>query len=250
MKPLAIQVYTLRDAMQNGNHLPILQELADIGYKGIEGHGFGMSFVEFRKAVEDMGMTVSSYFGELPTPETVNQFIDNAKDLGVSDTVVGIGTREYKTVEAIKETAKKVNAVASTIRAAGLTFNLHNHYWEFEIVDGRLAIEWMLDECPEVTLELDTYWATNFAANKAADFVTKFRDKVKLMHVKDGPMVRDEPMTAAGAGKVDIAEAIHAGDPNWLILEMDFCATDMMEAVKESYRYLVGNGLAAGNKAV
>jgi len=250
MKPLAIQVYTLRDAMKDGNHLPILQQLADIGYKGIEGHGFGMSFVEFRKTVEDMGMKVSSYFGELPTVETVQQFIDNAKDLNVTDTVVGFGTREYKTVEAIKETAVKVNAVAPIIRSAGLTFNLHNHYWEFEIVDGRLAIEWMLDECPEVTLELDTYWATNFGANKAADMVTKFRDKVKLMHVKDGPMVRDEPMTAAGAGKVDIAEAIQAGDPNWLILEMDFCATDMMEAVEQSYRYLVGNGLTAGNKPI
>jgi hypothetical protein len=55
-------------------------------------------------------------------------------------------------------------------------------------------------------------------------------------------------MTAAGSGKVDIAEAIPAANPNWLILEMDFCATDMMEAVKESYRYLTSNGLAAGNK--
>ena len=248
MKPLAIQVYTLRDAMSNGNHLPVLQHLADIGFKGIEGHGFGMSFVDFRKTIEDMGMNVSSYFGDVPTLETVNQFIDNAKDLGVSDTVIGFGTKEYKTVEAIKETAAHINEVAPIIREAGLTFNLHNHYWEFEIVEGRLAIEWMLDECPLVGLELDTYWATNFGANKAADMVTKFKDKVNLMHVKDGPMVRDEPMTAAGAGKVDIAEAIHAGNPNWLILEMDFCATDMMEAVEQSYRYLVGNGLAAGNK--
>ncbi|MDR3690807.1 MAG: TIM barrel protein [Fimbriimonas sp.] len=248
MKPLAIQLYTLRDAMANGNHLPILKELAATGYKGIEGHGFGMPNTEFRKVVEDMGMKVSSYFGECPTPDTVNQFIDAARDLGVSDTVCGFGPPEYASVEAIKETAKKLNAVAPAIVGAGLTFSLHNHWWEYEIVEGRLAIEWMVDECPDVTLELDTYWATNFAANKAADMVTKFGKKVKLMHVKDGPMVRDEPMTAAGAGKVDIAEAIRAGDPNWLILEMDYCATDMMEAVKESYRYLVGNGLAAGNK--
>jgi len=250
MKPLAVQIYTLRDAMANGNHLAILQELADIGYKGIEGHGFGMTPREFRKVIEDMGMSVTSYFGANQTPETVNQFIDDAKELGVTDTVNGYGTKEYKTRAAIKETAEKVNAVASTIRAAGLTYSMHNHYWEFEIVDGRLAIEWLLDECPDVTLELDLYWCTNFGAQRAADMAAKFRDRIKLMHVKDGPMVKDEPMTAAGAGKVDIAEAIPAADPNWLILEMDFCATDMMEAVKESYAYLVGNGLAAGNKPV
>src|SRR5271163_3940892 len=109
MKPLAIQVYTLRDAMKDGNHLPVLQKLADIGYKGIEGHGFGMSFLEFRKTIEDMGMNVSSYFGDVPTPEAVNQFIANAKDLGVSDTVCGFGKAEYKTVDAIKATAERLN---------------------------------------------------------------------------------------------------------------------------------------------
>ena len=250
MKPLAVQLYTLRDAMQNGNHLPTLQQLADIGYKGVEGHGFGLTNKEFRKVVEDMGMKVTSFFGANQTPETVNQFIDDAHELGVVDTVNGYGTREYKTVDAIKETAEKVNAVASTVKAGGLSYNLHNHYWEFEIVDGRLAIEWLLDECPDVTLELDLYWCTNFGAQTAAAMAAKFSDRVKLVHVKDGPMVKDEPMTAAGAGKVDLAEAIPLSDPNWLILEMDFCATDMMEAVKQSYQYLVGNGLAAGNKPV
>jgi len=248
MKPLGIQLYTLRDAMQDGNHLPVLKELADIGYKGVEGHGFGYTPAEFRKIVEDLGMQVTSFFGANQTPETVNQFIDDAFALGVKDTVNGYGTKEYKTVDAIKQTAEIVNAVASTITAAGLSYSMHNHFWEFEVVDGRFAIEWLLDECPDVTLELDLYWCTNFGANKAFDMATKFKDRIKLVHVKDGPMVRDEPMTAAGTGKVDLADAIPASDPNWLILEMDFCATDMMEAVRDSYLYLVGNELAAGNK--
>jgi sugar phosphate isomerase/epimerase len=248
MKPLAVQIYTLRDAMQNGNHLNILQQIADIGYKGIEGHGYGLTPKEFRHVVEDMGMKVTSFFGANQTPETVNQFIDDAHALGVTDTVNGYGTQEYKTVDSIKKTAEIINSVAPTIRAAGLTYSLHNHYWEFEIVDGRLAIEWMIDECPDITLELDLYWCTNFGAQKAGDMAKKFKDRIKLLHVKDGPMVRDEPMTAAGAGKVDLADAIHAADPNWLILEMDFCATDMIEAVKESYNYLTESGLGEGNK--
>jgi len=250
MKPLSIQLYTLRDAMADGNHLPVLQKLADIGFKGIEGHGFGMSCADFRKVVEDMGMQVSSYFGFNPTPETVHEFIDNALALGVSDTVCGYGTQEFASVESIHTTAEILNSVAPKVLEAGLSFSLHNHFWEFEVVEGRIAMEWMMEACPLVTMELDTYWATNFGANKAADMVTKFRDRVKLMHRKDGSMVRGEPMTAAGQGKVDLVDAIHAGDPNWLIIELDECATDMMEAVEQSYRYLVGNGLAAGNKSV
>jgi sugar phosphate isomerase/epimerase len=250
MKPLGIQLYTLRDAMADGNHLPILQELANIGFKGVEGHGFGMSPREFRKVVEDMGMRVTSYFGANQTPATVQQFIDDAHELGVVDTVNGYGPAEYKSVDAIKRTAEMVNAVASTIKSAGLSYSMHNHAWEFDVVEGRFAIEWLLDECPDVTLELDLYWCTNFGANKAKDVTELLKDRVKLVHVKDGPMVPDEPMTAAGSGKVDLADAIPIADPNWLILEMDFCATDMLEAVRESYRYLVGNGLAEGNRSV
>ena len=250
MKPLGIQLYTLRDAMANGNHLPVLQKLADIGFKGVEGHGFGYSPSEFKSLVGDMGMSVTSYFGPNQTPETVDQFIEDAFALGVTDTVNGYGPPEFKTVDDIKRTAELVNAVASTVRSAGLTYNLHNHFWEFEIVDGRLAIEWLLDECPDVTLELDLYWCTNFGAQKASAMAAKFSERVKLLHVKDGPMVKDEPMTAAGSGKVDLAESIPLVDPKWLILELDFCATDMLEAVEQSYRYLVGNGLAEGNKSV
>jgi len=44
---------------------------------------------------------------------------------------------------------------------------------------------------------------------------------------------------------------IGAADPNvleWLIVELDSCEGDMMEAVAQSYRYLTSAGLAVGNK--
>jgi len=56
---------------------------------------------------------------------------------------------------------------------------------------------------------------------------------------------------AVGSGKIDVPAVIQAADPNvlkWIIVELDECATDMVQAVAESYQYLVSNGLAAGNK--
>jgi len=63
------------------------------------------------------------------------------------------------------------------------------------------------------------------------------------MHVKDGPLVRDEPMVALGEGKVNISLAIEYGNPEWLILELDAFDGDMMVAVERSFNYLVENGL-------
>ena len=55
---------------------------------------------------------------------------------------------------------------------------------------------------------------------------------------------------ALGEGKVDLPGVIAAGGSHteWHIVELDSCATDMVEAVKKSYAYLVDNGLSRGSK--
>lgn len=52
-------------------------------------------------------------------------------------------------------------------------------------------------------------------------------------------------------GKLDIPGILGAANPDvlrWLVVELDRCDTGMTEAVRQSYTYLTGNGLAAGNK--
>ena len=66
--------------------------------------------------------------------------------------------------------------------------------------------------------------------------------------LKDGPLVQTEPMVAVGQGKMDIESIIAAGagSTEWLVVELDRCATDMMTAVEKSYTYLVEKGWAHG----
>jgi len=47
---------------------------------------------------------------------------------------------------------------------------------------------------------------------------------------------------------MDFTAITKAGGENteWMIVEMDSCATDMLEAVQKSYNYLVNNKLAVG----
>ena len=58
-------------------------------------------------------------------------------------------------------------------------------------------------------------------------------------------------MLPLGTGKMNIPAVIEACDPavnQWVIVELDNCCIDMMRAIKMSYRYMVSNGLAAGNR--
>lgn len=253
MKPLSIQLYTVRELAKDGKQLDVLKKIAEIGYAGVEGYYSQWSPAEFRKIVEDLGMKVSSYFGGVPTPENVGEFIDTAKTLGTSLTVAGFWIPDLESVEAIEKSAAKLNAVVPTILDAGLSFSLHNHWMEFEDRDGKLVVDRLLELVPGLTLELDIYWCSNFGAHKPEAMAAKYADKVKLMHVKDGPLVKGEPHVAVGQGKVNVPATIHAADESvveWMIVELDECGTDMMKAVEESYEYLVGNGLAAGNRPV
>ena len=248
-KPISIQLYTLREAAKT-DHLNVLKRVAQIGFKGVEPAGlYGMTPKEFRAVVEDLGMTVSSAHGICPRSMSAEAAIDAAKDLGLDILCTGFGREEFSTVDKIKETAEIVAKGIEQLEPAGIKLMLHNHDAEFGIVDGRIAYDWFAELCPKALFEIDTYWASNFGANDPANEVAKLKARTPYLHIKDGPLVKGQPMLAAGAGKMDIPAVISAADEKvlrWLVVELDDCATDMFTAVEESYRYLVTNKLASG----
>jgi sugar phosphate isomerase/epimerase len=251
MKPLSIQLYTVREAIKDQGILPVLKQIADIGYKGVEGGaGNGLSASEFRAEVEKLGMVVSSTWGDVSNVEGADALIRSCRELGTNYAAGGFWIPAFESVETIKETAAKLNETLPRLKDAGVTFGLHNHWMEFETREGRLVIDHLIEACPIVQLELDVYWCSNFGANKPEEMAAKYADRVALMHVKDGPQKKDEPMTAVGHGTVNIPACIQAANPAWLIVELDEYAGKMMNAVRDSYTYLVGQGLAAGNKPV
>ena len=63
--------------------------------------------------------------------------------------------------------------------------------------------------------------------------------------MKDGPVTRDDPMTAVGAGRMPVADILAAcPSAEWHVVELDRCATDMLTAVRDSITWLIGHGLA------
>ncbi len=251
MKPISIQLYSLRDA--SAKDFPgVLKRLAKIGYKGVEPAGlYNYTPREFRKVVEDLGMVVSSTHSPWAQPNTLDATIEGCKELGVNLVAAGWGPDDFKTLDAIKKTAEIAAKMAETLAKAGITMTVHNHNWEFEKLNGRIKHEIFAELCPKVMFELDTYWAANFGENNAPEMVRRFAKRSPLLHIKDGSMVRDASLLAVGSGKNDIKGIIGAMDPavtKWLVVEQDNSDTDMFECVEKSYRYLIENKLAEGNQ--
>jgi len=251
-KPISVQLYSLRDQMKDGNHLDVLKKVAAMGYTGVEPAGFyGLTPGEFRKVVEDLGMTISSNHGPMPTAQNKKEIIHTYSELGTQWVVSGFGPDDFATHEAISKTISRTKDALGALAGTDFKFVLHNHWWEFEVLDGKFKIDYLLDACPEVLLEIDTYWASNFGANDPSKIVAKYKAITPLLHIKDGPLVRNEPHTAAGGGKMNFREVIAAAHPDvhqWSVVELDACGTDMVQAVADSYSYLVGQGFASGRK--
>ena len=251
-KPLSVQLYSLRDA--SATDFPgVLKRVAAMGYKGVEPAGFyGLAAAEVAKMVRDLGMVVSSTHSPWAGPANAQEVIDAAGVLGTKLVIGGFGPDDFATEAAIHKTAEVAAGINGPLAKAGLTLLLHNHWWEFErLPDGRLKYEVFAQLCPDVRFELDTYWAANFGANRAAEMVTKFARRCPLLHIKDGTFARDDALTAVGDGKNDIAGIVHAADPavlQWLVVEADTYDGDMFECIGKSYTYLTRNKLALGNK--
>jgi sugar phosphate isomerase/epimerase len=138
------------------------------------------------------------------------------------------------------------------LRPHGVVFGYHNHEFEFAEIDGRSAYDIMFEELdPSIILELDTYWA-QAAGQDPAELVQKLGKRAPLLHLKDGEadiVRRDAPQVALGEGKVDIDGIVAAGGDHteYLVVELDSCATDMVEAIGKSFNYLGERGWAGGN---
>lgn len=250
MKPISVQLYSLREESKC-NFDAVLERLAAIGYKGVEPFNlFGKAPQAFRTQVEDLGMTISSSHHPWANRTPINEVVETVHALGLNRAAGGFGPDDFANMDAVKRTAETVNGLVDALGVHGISLFLHNHWWEFQEIEGKLGYRHIAELCPGVQFEVDTYWAANFGAVDAAAEVAHVKDRAPLLHIKDGPLERNEAHVAVGDGKMDIAATIAAADPNvleWIVVELDACDTDMMTAVAKSYDFLIRNRLAAGN---
>lgn len=254
MIPIAVQLWSLRDAAKK-DFPAVLSALAEIGYVGVQPAGMhALTTAEFRRITDDLGLQIAGAHGPSARRTNIAQVVDDARALGIRQVWTGYPREDFKDEDSIRRTAAEVNECVESLGTHGLELFVHNHWWEFErLPDGQLKYELFARLCPDVKLEIDVYWAANFGAEKPEQWVARYKDRVTFLHVKDGPLERDKAHVACGAGKMNLRASIEAADENvllWNVVELDSCDTDMLTAVRDSYRYLVGQGLARGNRPV
>jgi sugar phosphate isomerase/epimerase len=273
--PLALQLYTVRDQLPAGRRA-VLQAIRSFGYGAVEPYDVRTDPEALRADLEEAGLAVCAVHARA-LGDDADALLDGAATVGADTVIVpSVPAERFADPGAIAALARDLNEAAARAAGRGLRFGYHNHAFEMPLVAGRTGLEALADALdPGVLLEVDTYWAAvgeaavssggttppnppgeaavspggttppNAPGEGVAALLGRLGDRVRYLHVKDGPVTRDDPMTAVGAGRMPVAEILAAcPSAEWHVVELDRCATDVLTAVRDSLAWLAARGLA------
>lgn len=252
-KPLAIQLYTIRDAVAE-NLEKSLESLAGLGFKQLEIYGydgkfFGKTRKEFQSILKNTGLEVISSHhttGVIHNSKgtLLNDWEKSVEDLhfiGSEYMVCSYLFEEERTLEYYKKLPELLNKSGETTNKAEIAFAYHNHDFEFEKFDDKTVYDFILDNTDSdlVNMELDLYWISKAGFNPLTYF-EKYPKRFPLWHVKD-MKAGNKDFTEVGNGTIDfktIFEAKEIAGLKYWFLEQDSSDKDIFESVEISKKYI------------
>lgn len=239
-----------------------LARLSGIGLRNVEAFAFVDRADELAEAFARHGIAAPTGHAMLVAKEVTREGVttqvpshaatfEAAKKLGM-EFVIDPAVFDWSTREAVEATAAVLNEAAKAAAEHGLRVGYHNHAWELSnTIDGVPALEFfagLLDD--EVVLEVDVYWA-QIGGVDAPALLRRLGDRVKALHIKDGPQVQNPFLTdapfdpsgldqvPAGLGVIPLdAALVAAPSAEFAVIEFDHFDGDIFAAIATSFDYL------------
>lgn len=262
--PIAIQVYSVRDAAEE-DFLQTMKEIKAMGYDGVELAGtYGMTVPQAKAILDEVGLTlVSAHVG-------ADLMWDDALMADYAATgmqYIAIPWFHKPTDSAsLAENIEKIRVLGERCKSFGLQMGYHNHDFELEEIEeeGRCALEAYYEEIPADILQtqLDLCWV-KVGGKEPAEFLRRFPGRAPTVHVKDYAGGKTDKMYAlidcddaeasqaatefqlrpVGYGCQDVKsllEAAEAVGAQWIIVEQDEPSMGLsrMQCAEKSIQYL------------
>ncbi|TDC40107.1 sugar phosphate isomerase/epimerase [Micromonospora sp. 15K316] len=204
---MGIQLYSVRDKINEFGFAYVFDELSRIGYREVEFAGYTQGDVgtitpqQIRRLLDVNGLkAVGSHRGLRDFRTNLEQELDIAETLGMPN----IGTAEAptgdRTIAGYQRAAEEFNTWGAAATARGLKLYQHNHTIEFSFATDRPDVR-LYDLFLELTdprfvyLEMDILWAYGGARKypgfRPVDYVNAHPERFPMFHVKDGVPLPD-----------------------------------------------------------
>ncbi len=229
---IGAQLFTLRELMKTPEEIHEgFKKVRDIGFKVAQVSGLGPIEPErLRDISEETGVKICiTHTPYNRIKDDLDNVIKEHRIFGCD--VIGLGAmpRDYWEggLESYRKFVKEANEITKKVKAAGMDFSYHNHRFEFEkLEDGRLGIDVLLEDIPDMCFTLDTYWVQAGGASPV-EYIKKTAGRVKVLHLKDMRIRNNEQLFAEiGEGNINFlpiyAAAVEAGT-KIAVIEQDNC---------------------------
>ena len=231
-KHIGLQLYSLRDDINDLGIQKVLEIVSKMGYVNLETAGYsddgkiyGLDPAEFKKICNDLGMK--------PTSAHLSHFIgdDMNKDLAWWNAAI-----EAASMDDLKRYfSDYFYQIGLAAAGAGIKFGYHNHDYEFKQIEGQTIYDLMLENSSpdHIFFEMDVYWVKR-GGKDPVEYLKKYPNRFPVLHIKDE--------TAIGAsGTIDfkpIFEQAYAnGMKDWYV-EVERYDGTPQEDVQKSYDFL------------
>lgn len=251
LKKFGIQLYTLRDVVPK-DPKGVLKQLASFGYTQIEsyegqqGMFWGMSNTEFKKYLDDLGMSIVSSHCDMN--KDFEKKAAEAAAIGMKYLICPwLGPQ--KSLDDYKRHADEFNKRGEICKKNGIRFAYHNHDYSFKPMNGQLPQDVMMNatDASLVDYELDMYWVVA-AGEDIENWVKKYPKRFRLCHVKDrsktpGPD-NGKNSVDLGTGSIDWSKILNTAKANgmeYFIVEQEaYPNGTSLEASKVNAEYMKG----------
>ncbi len=222
---LGYQLYSIRDEMTK-DPIATLKLLKSLGYQDFEAYGYdaekgmyyGYTASDFKKILDDLGLSVSSgHYGFSPylnaSDDDLKRFVDQciigAKTLNSAYITWPWIAPEQRTIDTFKIMAQKLNTIGEQITAAGLGFAYHNHGFEFEDHQGQNGYDIILSETDAslVKLQMDMYWIMHSSTYTPKELIEKQPGRYVMWHIKDMD-TKTRDYTELGNGSIEYTKLL------------------------------------------
>ncbi|MDV3434234.1 sugar phosphate isomerase/epimerase [Stenotrophomonas sp. C2852] len=228
-KPIAVQMYTLRDAGPLEQQLKIVH---DAGVHAVETVGTqNTSATELKQLLDRYSIkAISSHVPLAELRGNLDGVVAFNRSIGNTTLVVPYLDAKDRPTDAAGWTAlgQELGRLAKQVRGKDMRLAYHNHDFELVDFDGRTGLELLFAAAgPDLQTELDLAWVARAGLDPAV-MLAKLRGHVFAVHAKDNApkgQAQDEGgFAAVGQGVLDwnaILPAAAAAGVHWYIIEHD-----------------------------
>ena len=221
---LAIQLYSVRDKME-ADFFGTLEQLADLGYEGVEFAGlFGNDPEAVAAACDRLGiLPLSAHIG---LGENWADELEAYAQVGCSYAVLPWLPEDVRPNAPDWEAGKKrISAYINKADELGMKVLYHNHAFEFEPFEEGTLLDAIFAADDRMESENDTCW-TAVAGEDPCTYLQKFAGRAPLVHIKDYTLSEEGNVTfrPVGYGLQKLPELVTAAKnvgAMWLVVEQD-----------------------------